>query len=75
MAAMHRRTTKLIREGDCVIEVDVELSDSPEGWGPYLSLADAQRLAEARAALRHGDLAAAVQLGRVYRLTPVKASA
>ncbi len=72
---MNRRTTKLIREGEYVIEVEVELSDSPEGWGPYLSLADAQRLDEARAALRRGDLAAAVRLGRVYRLTPVKASA
>jgi hypothetical protein len=49
---MTRRTTKLIREGDYVIELDVELSDSPDGWGPYLSLTDAERLDEARAALR-----------------------
>jgi hypothetical protein len=33
MAAMNRRTTKLIREGDYVIEVDIELSDSAEGRG------------------------------------------
>jgi len=72
---MNRRTTKLIREGDYVIELDVELSDSPDGWGPYLSLTDAERLDEARAALRQGDLAAATRLGRVYRLTPVKACA
>jgi hypothetical protein len=74
-AAMNRRTTKLIREGEYVIEVEVELSDAPDGWGPYLSPADAMRLDEARAALRRGDLTAAAQLGRVFRLTPVKASA
>ena len=72
---MTRRTTKLIREGEFVAEVEVELSDSPEGWEPYLSLADARRLDEVRAALRRGDLAAASQIGRVFRLTPVKASA
>jgi hypothetical protein len=31
--AMNRRTAKLIREGEYVAEVEVELSDSPEGWG------------------------------------------
>ncbi len=70
-----RRTTKLIREGDYVVEVEVQLSDAPEGWGPYLSLADAQRLDEVRAALRRGDLTVAARVGRVFRLTPVKVSA
>jgi hypothetical protein len=74
-AAMNRRTTKLIREGEYVTEVEVELSDSPEGWEPYLSLADAKRLDEARAALRRGDLTAAAGIGRVFRLTPVRVSA
>ncbi len=72
---MNRRTTKLIREGEYVTEVEVELTDSPDGWGPYLSLSDAKRLDEARAALRRGDLAAAAKIGRVFLLTPVKASA
>lgn len=72
---MNRRTTKLIREGEYVTEVEVELSESPEGWGPYLSLEDSKRLDEARAALRCGDLAAAARIGRVFRLTPVKVSA
>jgi hypothetical protein len=73
--AMNRRATKLIREGEYVAEVEVELSDEPEGWGPYLSLADARKLDEVRAALRRGDLAAAGQIGRIFRLMPVKASA
>lgn len=72
---MNRRTKKLIREGAYMAEVEVELSDSPEGWGPYLSLADAKRLDEARGALRRGDLTAAARIGRVFRLTPIKVSA
>lgn len=55
---MNRRSTKLIREGDYLAEVEVELSDAPEGWGPYLTRADAHRLDEARAALRRRDVAA-----------------
>lgn len=72
---MNRQTTKLIREGEYVAEVDVELSDTPEGWGPYLSPADAKKLDEVRSAMRRGDLAAAGRLGRIFQLTPVKASA
>ncbi len=72
---MTRRSTKLIREGDYVAEVDVELSDAAEGWGPYLSLNDAEKLDQMRAALRRGDLAAAKRLGRIFRLTPVRVSA
>ncbi len=67
--------TKLIREGECIAEVCVELEDSPEGWGPYLSLADAKKLDDARAALRRGDLAGAARFGRIFQLTPVKVSA
>lgn len=33
-----RRQTKLLREGQFVAEVDVELIESDEGWTPYLSL-------------------------------------
>jgi hypothetical protein len=72
---MNRRTTKLIREGEYVAEVEVELTGSDDAWGPYLSVGDAKRLDEARAALRRGDFAAAGQIGRVFRLTPVKISA
>lgn len=72
---MNRRTVKLLRVGEYVAEVDVQLDDWPHGWGPYLSLADAQRLDEVRAALQRGDPIAAAQLARVFRLTPIKASA
>ncbi len=72
---MTRNTLKLIRQGEYVAEIEVELNDEPEGWGPYLSLADAQRLDQVRSALSKGDLAGASQLARVYRLTPIKATA
>jgi hypothetical protein len=64
---------KLIREGHYAAEVEVELIDTEEGWSPYLSLEDAERLDEVRKALRRGDLKRASQLARVFQLTPVSA--
>ncbi len=54
-------------------EVEVELIYTDEGWSPYLSLDDAQKLDEVRLALRRGDLEAAARLARVFKLTPVMA--
>lgn len=68
-----RRHTKLIHEGQYAAEVEVELIDTDEGWSPYLSLGDAQKLDEVRKALRRGDLKHASQLARVFHLTPVHA--
>ena len=68
-----RRQTKLVHEGEFVAEVEVDLIESSEGWGPYLSLEDAQKLDDVREALRWGDLTAANKLARVYRLVPVPA--
>ena len=65
--------TKLIHEGQYAAEVEVELVDTEEGWSPYLSLEDAQKLDEVRKALRRGDLKQASQLARVFQLTPVHA--
>ena len=66
-----RRSTKLIHEGRYVAEVDIDLLDSQEGWSPYLSLEDALKLDDVRAALRRGDLENASRQSRVYTLTPV----
>ncbi len=68
-----RSTTRLVREGELVAEVDVELVEAEGGWTPYLSLDDAYKLDDVRDALRTGDVKRASQLGgRVYRLTPVQ---
>lgn len=65
---------KLVHEGKYIAEVEVELIDTDEGWSPYLSLEDAQKLDDMRSALRRGDIKAAAQLGQVYTLKPVAAN-
>ena len=67
-----RKHAKRVHEGDYVAEVQVELIDADEGWGPYLSLDEANKLDRLRVALRSGDLGTALRLARVYRLTPVQ---
>lgn len=69
---MKRRAhTKLIHEGQYAAEIDVELIDTDNGWSPYLSLGDAQKLDEVRKALRRGDIKQASRLARVYQLMPI----
>ncbi|MBN1663804.1 MAG: hypothetical protein JW943_09410 [Deltaproteobacteria bacterium] len=62
---------KLIHEGEYVAEVDIELIDTDEGWSPYLSLEDAQKLDDVRDCLRRGDIRTAAQLARLYTLTAI----
>ena len=66
-----RNYKKLVHEGQYVAEVDIELVDTDEGWSPYLSLDDTQKLDDVRDALRRGDVKFASQLARVFTLTPV----
>lgn len=66
-----RRHTKFIHEGEYVAEVDIELIDTDEGWSPYMSLEDAQKLDDVREALRSGDVRSACRFSRVFTLTPV----
>ena len=75
-ALMSSRTTlRLVREGEYVAEVAVQLSDEEGAWAPYISVSEASRLDAVRAALRSGDLRRASQLAeRVYRLTPLSAT-
>jgi hypothetical protein len=66
-----RRCTKFIREGKYAAEVEIELIESQEGWAPYLSLEDAQKLDEVCTALRRGDLRRTSQIARIFQLTSV----
>lgn len=66
-----RRHTKLVREGRYAAEVDVELIEAEDGWGPYLSIDDVHKLDSVREALRRGDVSAASRYARVYSLTLV----
>ena len=63
------RRARLIREGDYLAEVWVELLEVEGEWSPYLSVEDAYKLDDVRAALREGNLAAAAKLGKVYTMT------
>lgn len=67
------RRKKLVRKGQYIVEVEVELIDAGEGWSPYLSLEDAYKLDDVRAALHRGDFESAARLGQVFTLTPVTA--
>ena len=62
---------KLVREGEYVAEVPVELIEDDTGWSPYLSMDDAKKLDAVREALRREDLASATALAKVYRLEEV----
>jgi hypothetical protein len=68
---VRRRQTKFIHEGQYAAEVEVDLIETEEGWSPYLSLADAEKLDEVRTALRRGDLHRAGQFARLFKLTPL----
>lgn len=62
-----RHHTKIVREGQYVAEVELELIDTDAGRSPYLSLEDAYKLGDVRTALRCGDLKTAARLGRILR--------
>lgn len=68
-----RRFSKLVHEGEYVAEVEIEFIYTEDEWSPYLSVDDAQKLDEVRAALRRGDLETAIRLAQVFKLTPVTA--
>ena len=66
-----RKHVKLVHEGNYAAEADIELIDTGEGWAPYLSLEDAEKLDDVREALRKEDISTVSKLARVFRLTPV----
>lgn len=66
-----QKRTKLVHEGRYLAEVDVELLINADEWSPYLSVADAYKLDDVRAALKAGDTARAAQYGRIFALTPL----
>ena len=68
----HRQMTRLVREGDYIAEVSVDLIEAEGGWSPYLTLDNAYRLDDIRDTLRRGDMRTASRMARVYRLTPVE---
>jgi hypothetical protein len=68
-----KKSVELVKEGDFVAEVPVELLYDDHEWSPYLSPSDLQKLDAVRLALRHGDIRAAAGKAKVYTLQPVAA--
>ena len=69
-----RLTKRLVRAGDLVAEVEVQVLEGEAGWPPYLSLDDAYKLDDVRDALRAGNLKRASELAtHIYRLMPLEA--
>jgi hypothetical protein len=66
-----RRQIKLVREGQFAAEVEVDLIEDKEGWTPYLSLEDVEKMDAVRKALRAGEVDKAGRLAKVFRLMPV----
>lgn len=64
--------SKFVKEGHYVAEVEVAPVEDDTGWSPYLTVEDAMKLDDVRAALHRGDLAAAAKIGRVYELRLVE---
>lgn len=66
---MTKRVTRLIREGNYIAEVSVDLIPDDGAWGPYLSHEDARKLSRVRRALRVRDIAEAKKEATVFELT------
>ncbi len=66
-----KQHTKIVREGNYLAEVNVELLETGESWSPYLSLDDAYRLDDVREALRNEDINRALEIAKIYILKPV----
>jgi hypothetical protein len=68
-----KKGIELVKEGNLIAEVSVDLLYDDNEWSPYLSPSDLQRLDAVRVALRTGDIRAAAKEAKVYTLKPVAA--
>ena len=67
MSAKSRK--RLIRAGNLLAEVDVELLYDIEAWSPHLSLRDVRRMEHVRKALESGDLSGIPEDVRLFDLS------
>lgn len=69
-----RKLVKYIHEGKYAAEVEVDLLEDDTEWSPYLTVEDAEKLDDVRAALARGDIEEASKKARIYTLEPVAVS-
>ena len=67
--------TKIIRQGEYLAEIEINLTYTDHDWSPYLSLEEAEKLDTLRLALQNKDLKTASRLAKIYHLTPITLSA
>jgi len=66
-----QKKTKYVHEGKYVAEVEVDLIIGDDEWSPHLSVKDAYKLDDVRAALSRGDINVAAKNARVFEMLPV----
>ncbi len=68
---MTNTQSKFIHVGHYAAEVPVVLHHSQNGWSPYLTIEDAQKLDKVKQYLTEGKVVEAQKLAKVYELKPV----
>jgi hypothetical protein len=69
-----RKRIKYIHEAKYAAEVEVVVIEDDTEWSPYLTVEDAEKLDDVRAALACGDIDEASKKARIYTLEPVAVS-
>jgi len=62
---------KRIYVGDVMAEIEVEMTDEPESWGPHIEPSEVDRIDGLRKALKSGDLKAASKQAKLYSVKPL----
>jgi len=62
---------KRIYAGDVMAEIEVEMTDEPESWGPHIEPSEVDRIDGLRKALKSGDLKAASKQAKLYSVKPL----
>jgi len=72
---MKKLQEKFIHVGNYVARIELEYLFNDDSWSPCISVKDARKLDEIKAALEKGDLKAAGLNAKIYTLTPVTKAA
>ena len=72
--AMTGKTTKMIHANDYAAEVEIDLIDDDDAWGPYLSMPDVKKLERVRKLMKNGQFAEAAREAKVIELVPFSAA-
>jgi|GEM_PF-2891402 len=63
--------TKRIYVGDVMAEIEIEMTDEPDAWGPHANPSELDRIDQLRKQLKAGDLRAASKNAKLYSIKPL----